>query len=239
MSAVLTPFAAASGADQRTEQWHLDRMGMITASCFGAAISMTEGGVYLSGPRKGTQKEVRRTGESLSLMRSLAFERTAQRPKHSIDGRALEWGRDTEGHAQEAYEMVSGNIVIQSPFVKHKKFPFIGCSPDGLVDDDQDGRGGTESKCPHSEAVHIRTWLEGMPDDHIPQVQGCMFVTDRDWWDFISYDPRQCPELRLYVQRIYRDDDYIAKLEEGLLQFEMELQQMVKTLMSRAAGIPR
>lgn len=238
MSAVLTEVARASGADQRTTAWHQDRMGLITASRFADAISMTEGGIYKTGPNKGREKEVRRTGASLQLMRELAFERTANAVKHSVDGRALEWGRDTEGHAQEAYEMQSGNTVVASSFLVHPKYPFIGCSPDGLVNDDPWGPGGTESKCPHSEQVHIRTWLEGMPEDHTAQVQGSMFVTGREWWDFISFDPRQAPELRLYVQRIYRDDAYIAELECDLLQFEIELQGLVRKLLSRAAGLP-
>jgi hypothetical protein len=100
-----------------------------------------------------------------------------------------------------------------------------------LIDDD----GGLEGKCPHDEAVHILTWLEGMPEDHMPQVQGCMFVTGRKWWDFTSFDPRQTASHRLYIQRVYRDDDYIANLEKQILQFEMELRAMVEIIRSKAA----
>jgi hypothetical protein len=235
---VLSEMSFASGADQRTTDWRLDRAGKITASRFIDAIAMSEGGYYASGPKKGQPKPIVPLAKRTSYMRELAFERTAQMARHEVNGKSLEWGRDVEGHAQEAYQLQSGNTVRPSPFVLHPKYTFIGCSPDGLVDDDCDGRGGTESKCPFSEEVHIRTWLEGVPQDHIPQVQGCMFVTERDWWDFISYDPRQAPELRLYVQRVYRDDAYIAHLERSLLQFEVELQGMVKRLLSRAAGLP-
>ena len=113
----------------------------------------------------------------------------------------------------------------------HPRYDFIGASPDGLVS----AVGGIEIKSPHDEAVHINTWLCGMPEEHMPQVQGNMMVTGRAWWDFISYDPRQCERLRLYVQRILRDDHFISEMLGALLQFEAELQQMVAELERKSA----
>lgn len=90
-------------------------------------------------------------------------------------------------------------------------------------------------KCPHDEQVHIKTILTGMPEEHIGQVQGNMLVTGRQWWDFVSYDPRQRENLRLYVQRIERDEAFIQKLLIGLLQFNAEVEAMVDALEKRAA----
>lgn len=222
----------ASGAEQRSADWHKDRAGRITASMFGAAIALTEGGTYASGPNKGLPKPVKPKAERQKYMRQLAFERLTGTPKHSIDGKALEWGRDVEDTARNEYERHTGLIVIESPFIVHPKFSFIGASPDGLIGK----RGGMEMKCPHEESVHVQTWLEGMPEEHMPQVQGGMMCTDREWWDFVSYDPRQKPELRLYVERVRRDDEYIADLKKGLLQFEVELQEMCKRLEELGAG---
>lgn len=239
MSAVLTPSAPASGANQRSLDWHIDRAGRITASRFKDAIAMTEERIYQSGARKGTVKKAEPTQGRMTYMRELAFERLTKQPIHGVYGKALDWGADTEDAAQQAYEFATGNTVIASPFVLHPRYDFIGCSPDGLVDDDPDGPGGTESKCPFSEHIHLRTWLEGdIPEEHIPQVQGAMMVTGRAWWDFISYDPRQVKGLQLFTKRIYRDDAYIAWLEESLLQFEVELQAMVRRLATMAEGLP-
>jgi hypothetical protein len=74
-----------------------------------------------------------------------------------------------------------------------------------------------------------------MPEEHIPQVQGNMLVTGREFWDFVSYDPRQKESLRLYVQRIQRDEAYISKLLAGLLQFNLEVEQMIAALEKQAA----
>lgn len=219
-------------AEQRTEEWRQERAGKITASNFGAAIAVTPGeGVYKTGPRKGQVKVPEPTLERTRLMRTLAFERLAGIPKLEVGAKSLSWGRDLEDAAKEAYMVDTGALVEDSGFVLHPVHTFIGASPDGLIGTD----GGIEMKCPHDEQVHIQTWLEGMPEGHIAQVQGNMLVTGRQWWDFISYDPRMTEPWRLYVQRIPRDEAYIKTLLTALLQFEAELRAMVDTLRRKAA----
>ncbi len=202
---------------QRTEAWHEDRAGRITASRFVDVLARNRTGGY--GEARGR------------YMRELAFERLASKAKHSVSSKSLTWGTEVEQPCHDFYELTTGLMIAKSAFVQHPTFSFIGCSPDGLVGMD----GGIESKAPFNEAVHIQTWLCGMPEEHIPQVQGCMFVTGRKWWDFLSFDPRQAEPYRLYVQRIPRDEEYIANLKRELLQFEVELQEMVKTIEARAA----
>ena len=204
-------------AEQRTEEWRMARAGNLTASVFKDVIAVKRDG--------------KPTAERAKLMRVKAFERLAGLPQHEVGGKALDWGKDLEDAANEAYMVTTGGIIVPSSFVTHPQHPFIGASPDGLVGSD----GGVEMKCPHDEAVHIQTWLEGMPADHKPQVQGNMLVTGRQWWDFISYDPRMAEPWRLYVQRIPRDDAYIKTLLTALLQFEVELCEMVDTLRRKAA----
>ena len=207
----------SESAAQRSEQWKLERAGKLTASVFADVIATT---------RKGEP-----TAEYNKLLRLKAFERLAGIPRHEMNGKALAWGSDLEEAAVEAYEIETGNIVEPSGFVLHPDYEFIGCSPDGLVGE----HGGIEIKCPHDEQIHIQTWLDGMCSGHMAQVQGNMLVTGRLWWDFISYDPRQAPELRLYIQRIPRDEAYCQKLRAALLEFEDKLGEMVNTLRKKAA----
>lgn len=205
--------------EQRTDEWRAERAGKITASRFADAIAMDK--------RNGKSTQARE-----KYKRELVAEILSGQPKHEVNAQSLSWGRDIESFAREAFEVETGLIVIESGFCLHPKYNFIGGSPDGLVGDDA----GYESKCPLSEDVHILTMMDGMPEAHIGQVQGCMFITGRKRWHFISYDPRQSERFRLYHQTIDRDDKYINEvLEPGLLQFWAEVQQLVQRLQLKAA----
>lgn len=206
---------------QGTDKWHADRSGRVTASRFKDVLAWGK-------PDKHGKREP--MGARTSYMRELCFERLTRKSKHNVSSASLKWGHAEEQKAQDAYEMLTGNIVLPSEFIVHPKYDWLGCSPDGLINDD----GGTESKCPFNEAIHIRTWLEGMPEEHIPQIQGCMFVTGRKWWDFISFDSRQDEECQLYIETIYRDEDYIANLHKELVQFNLELNRMVDEVADKA-----
>lgn len=204
--------------EQGSDEWLQERAGKLTASRFHDVIATR---------RDGKPLQARQ-----DYMLQLAFERTAGAPRQGINSRSLEWGSELEDFARESYELESGDLVTSVGFVIHPTHSFIGGSPDGLVGND----GLIEIKCPHDEKVHVRTWLEGMPPAHVAQIQGNLFVTGRQWADFISYDPRQGGRFRLYVQRIERDQAYIDKLEIALLQFEAELQQMIQILKKKAAA---
>jgi hypothetical protein len=45
---------------------------------------------------------------------------------------------------------------------------------------------------------------------YYPQVQGCLWITERDWWDFVSFHP----EMEILIVRVERDDKYINSLAE-------------------------
>ncbi len=74
-----------------------------------------------------------------------------------------------------------------------------------------------------------------MPPDHMAQVQGVMWIADRQWLDFVSYDPRMPERLRLFKQRIPRDDAFIATLEQEVTEFLAEVAQTVTELETMAA----
>lgn len=208
--------------EQRSTEWHQQRCGKITASRFSDCLAFTKGSKNV--PPKPLEARNK-------YARELAFEITSGNPVHMVSSKSMAWGTEAEVLAREAYELETGAIVTESGFVLHPDYPYIGASPDGLIGKD----GGLEIKSPHDEAVHIRTWLEGIPEEHIAQVQGNLFVTGRQWWDFVSFDPRQAAPYRLYIQRIPRDEDYIEKLRIGLLAFWTDVQKIVSELKQKAA----
>jgi hypothetical protein len=50
-----------------------------------------------------------------------------------------------------------------------------------------------------------------------------MWLTDRKWCDFVSYNPNYPERYQLSVNRVVRDDETIAELEERCVSFWNEI----------------
>lgn len=162
-------------------------------------------------------------------MWKLATDRIYQMPEEQVSAKSLQWGTDLEPFARQRYEITTGAIIVPSGFVKHPSILWCGASPDGLIDQD----GGLEIKCPKTRKVHMETWLNGMPEEHIPQVQGNLWITGRQWYDFVSFDPRAPEDLQIYIQRVSRDDKYILALESHVTEFLDSVSKLTEKLNAR------
>jgi putative phage-type endonuclease len=201
----LTSIIITSDIEQGSDEWLDMRMGVITASRFSDVLAGGAGKTRLA------------------YMYQLAAETLTRERQDFFTSPAMEWGTKTEPAAREMYEMVSGNLVEQVSFIKFSG-KNIGCSPDGLINDD----GLIEIKCPKT-STQIETVLSGkMPKIHTAQVQGQLWVSGREWCDFVSFDPRIENENSFFCQRIYRDEKYIADLDSACLKFCDELEAILK-----------
>ena len=136
------------------------------------------------------------------------------------------WGIETEEQARIAYEITYGVKVTQTGFLKHSSMEWVGASPDGLVG----SVGGIEIKCPNT-TTHLQTLKsKKAPTKYIPQMQMGMWVTNRDWWDFISYDPRLPQALQFFCVRVPRDQEYIDRMEKEVIKFLAEVEKEVQDL---------
>lgn len=204
---------------QRTEDWHTERAGCFTASCFADLAWDREN--YKSGAKAGQPKPAPKS--RTNYIAQVAAEIITGTVKASVSAKALEYGTEMEPAAIAAYEARTGSMVEESGFVRHPDYPFAGASPDLLV-----GRlGGGEAKCPMSITVHAITLRDGLPPEHIEQIQGGLWVTGRMWWDFISYNPLFPPGLDLYVQRIERDERVIERIKNDVLTAWDEVQELL------------
>ncbi|MEO9231595.1 MAG: lambda exonuclease family protein [Devosia sp.] len=195
---------------QGTEEWFAERLGRVTASSFSDVLAKGEG---------VTRKR---------YMRRLVAERLTGRSQESFSNGHTERGAEQEQFARLQYEAMTGNLVTEVGFIKHPTL-FAGASPDGLIDDD----GGQEIKSV-VPTVHIETMERGKyPTTHKAQIQGCLWITGRQWWDFVSYSPDFLQEnLRLYIFRVQRDEEYIANLEVEVVKFLKEVDEMVERVSS-------
>jgi hypothetical protein len=138
----------------------------------------------------------------------------------------MQWGVDKEEEARIAYSFLTGRNVVEVGLYKHPTIIGSHASPDGLVDDD----GCLEIKCPNS-ATHIETLKSNqVSHKYLLQMQWQMACADRQWCDFVSFDPRMPDHLMLYVQRVERDNDMLAILEAEVSTFLSEVEADVKKL---------
>jgi len=203
---------------QGTHEWLQARVGHCTASRFKDVMAKIKSGEAAA--RRDYRIE-------------LVTERLTGRSIEKWQSAAMRYGSETEALARMAYEAHYGEKVVQVGFVPHPDITWCGASPDGLAGDD----GAIEVKCPFNSSIHVETLLAAqMPEEHMPQVQGVMWVTARKWCDFISFDPRMPESLQLFIQRIYRDDVYIAHMEVSVKDFLFGVADLSERLVKRDFG---
>jgi hypothetical protein len=185
---------------QDTEQWRLDRAGSLGASKIAVALARLK--------RSGE-----RTAAAEDFMYELAAERITGIPAKRVN--PMYWGRELEDEARASYAFLTNLPVVQIGIIPHPTIEGAHASPDALVGDE----GGLEIKCPTS-GTHLRTLLEqAVPEDHLPQVHWAMACSGRQWWDFVSYDPRFPDPLQFFQKRVMRDTTIIAGMEAEALDF--------------------
>jgi hypothetical protein len=156
-----------------------------------------------------------------AYMLQLAAERLTGEKQETYTNGDMERGKELEQEAREYYEELNSCIVQQIGFAKLNDD--TGASPDGLIDND----GTIEIKCPKT-TTHLDTILSDSIDTrYIPQIQGQLWVLDRKWCDFISYDPR-VKDMPIFIKRVYRDETYISNLKSEVEIFAEQLKDMVE-----------
>ena len=197
--------------EQGSQEWLELRLGKVTASKFKDVMTNGRGNKPSATAKTYMIKLVAEVlrGESLPFFES----------------DAMKWGTETEPQARAMYELKNDVEVKEVAFVELNEF--VGVSPDGLVGDE----GLLEIKCPNTE-TQIKRFLDdvGLPGDYEAQVQGQLWVTGRQWCDFVSFDPRIDVEASYIQTRVYRDEEYIAKLEEKVSIFVEEMKSMINKL---------
>lgn len=128
---------------------------------------------------------------------------------------AMKWGMLQEKDAINEYVLQTKNIVAEAPFLRHPELR-CGASPDGLVVDRESGLLGVlEVKCLNPDNHLYKVIKRGeIPDEYVTQIHMEMWISGRDFCDFIGYDPRVPAGLNLFIKRYERDDEYIETILE-------------------------
>lgn len=121
-------------------------------------------------------------------------------------------GIELEPFAAQYYEFETGLNTLECGFIENSKYKNCGCSPDRLIGED----GGIEIKARNNEK-HFSLILGDEKEIPFNQIQMTLLVTEREWWDFVSYNPNFA-ETPIFIKRIYPDLKYFEKLEKGIVK---------------------
>jgi len=198
--------------EQGTEAWHELRLGCLTASKFKDVMA------------KGRGNAPSKTRES--YMMQIIAEILTGEAQDTFTNPAMEWGNECEPRARAKYEIINDLEVEEVGFIKPEFSPHIGVSPDGLVGEN----GLLEIKCPKT-TTQIQRYLTGeFPSEYKAQVQGQLWISEREWCDFVSFDPRIDTEADYFCIRVERDDNYIKSLKDECFKFIDEMQEILVKL---------
>ncbi len=207
---------------QGSAQWRAARMGIPTASNFKRILTASG----------------KLSNASAGYMDELLYEwRIGKIPMIEKTG-WMRRGIELEPEARLYYASTTGAEVAQVGLVYRDQRQLIAASPDGLVGEN----GLLEIKCPKL-STHMAYLRDGkVPPAYIPQMQGQMWVTNREWCDFFSYHPDILgPDVPgQFLVRIDRDEAYIQKLGAAVDDFVstmMDKRKRVSPMLERLATI--
>lgn len=195
--------------EQGTPEWHAARLGIVTMSELKTLLVKGKGpGGFGAG--------------ALSYMHQLIGERVTGEAADTFSGNAhTQRGHELEPVARELYREAIGLSRLEQVgiILNHG----VGYSPDCLVGND--GLVEIKTKLPKYQ---IELLLAGeIPAEHVAQCQGGLWVSEREWIDFVSY----WPGMPLFVKRAYRDEVMIRTIAERVEAFYAEMERRLNAVM--------
>lgn len=191
--------------EQNSPEWYEARRGIPTASEFASIMSKGRG---------SAESKMRRT-----YMNKLAAEILTGDLTEHVSTLDMERGKVMEAEARKLYSFMMDCEPQQVGFLRNEQ---AGASPDSLID----RNAGLEikTKTPHLQIEVLR--CDELPDEHKAQVYGSLWVSEREYWDFVSY----WPTLPIFIKRVYRDEKYIAEIASAVAAFNQELAGVVEAI---------
>ncbi len=198
--------------EQGTPEWLALRLGIATASELDCLLVNGKG-------------EAGFGVAAFTYMDQLIGERiTEEAAEIPFQTKATIRGHELEQVARSLYEDREGVATSQVGIILNHG---IGYSPDALVG--SNGLTEIKTKLPKFQVGVI---LAGeVPKEHVAQCQGGLWVSEREWIDFISY----WPGMPLFVKRMYRDEVMIRKIKERVATFYEILDERMNRVLGIAA----
>ncbi|WP_458717026.1 YqaJ viral recombinase family protein [Pseudomonas gregormendelii] len=198
--------------EQGTPEWLGLRLGIVTCSELDCLLVNGKGEAGLG-------------AAAFTYMNTLIGERITGEAADPFTGnRHTERGHELEGVARGLYQERCDVTTQQVAIILNHG---IGYSPDSLVG----AKGLTEIKTKLPK-FQVEVILSGeIPKEHVAQCQGGLWVSEREWIDFVCY----WPGMPLFIKRAYRDEVMIRKLSERVKTFYEILDERMNKVLGIAA----
>ena len=205
--------------DQGTPLWFEARCGIVTASMIGNLITAKT--------LKPADNETSR-----GVIETLVTERLTGRVEHIVENRDMQRGTLSEPYARDVYAEHYKVDVKEVGFYRRDEDGWrLGYSPDGVVGED----GLIEIKSPKAKN-HLRTILnDEVPAMYVPQVQTGLYVTGREWIDFVSYNAG----MPLYVKRVEPDERWHEAIAATVAAVESQVEAITSRYLEAVEGRPK
>jgi hypothetical protein len=195
------------GCEQGSPEWFEARRGIPTASRFKDILAQGEGKMRAK------------------YMKQLAAEIITGEPMKTYKNDNMERGNEHEPQLRSQYLYERDDVdIVKVGFMKmNRLLCATGCSPDGLIGDD----GMIECKSTEPPLlIDILRSVKPPTADHMPQIQGQLWISGRKWCDLVI----GWPKMPLSITRVERNDTYMATLSMAVRTFNSELADMVAWL---------
>jgi len=200
--------------EQGSIEWLSLRLGKITASRVKDVLT------------KGRGTSPSKTSES--YMMELIAEILTGNSKPFFENDAMRWGTETEPQARAMYAVNNDFVDVKEvAFVEHNEQ--IGISPDGLIGD----YGLLEIKCPNTTTQLKRALSDDYSADYKAQIQMQLWISEREWCDFLSFDPRLECSAGYLQQRVFRDEEYIEEMKVKVYAFVKKMNELINILTTK------
>ena len=192
--------------------WKVHRGGHITAS------NLHE----VSHQRSETQQ----TGKNSLLNKLMNYTSSVNTP-------ALNYGRQNESRARKLYQQNSEQhhncfVIKTTGLHVRSDLPFIGASPDALIECKCHGKGLLEIKCPRKYRDGLKDWEKDKTfpinadktiktnHKYYSQIQGQMLVLDRYYCDLFIWTPIENSTVTV---RVLKDNTFCESMLQKLKQY--------------------
>lgn len=203
--------------EQGTPAWFEARCGIVTASMIGNLI---------------TAKTLKPADNDTSrgVIETLVTERLTGRVEHMVESRDMQRGTLSEPYARDVYAEHYAPVTEVGFFRRDEDGWRLGFSPDGVVGDE----GLIEIKSPRAKG-HLRTILADEPPAmYVPQLQTGLYVTGREWIDFVSYHAG----MPLYVKRVTPDARWHEAIAATVAHVESRVEAITSAYLAAVEGRP-